>query len=127
MFAILQRIKPTHRIRKWKEVQKYSDSASSAATAFENSWKRCLELGVDPCGTNISTLLSGSDLVELRNQQTMIFDASEPVLGSLNNHFGNMAYAAFVCDSDGTILCLEGHGEVVDNFERANLAIVLPF
>ncbi|MDI3328633.1 MAG: sigma-54-dependent Fis family transcriptional regulator [Alicyclobacillaceae bacterium] len=86
------------------------------------SWKRCLQSGVDPRRTSTDISLKEDEIQHIL-QYSKLYDCSFQILQDLSFQIKDTGYLVTLCDPQGRILFLDGNREVLKRAERMNFVV----
>jgi transcriptional regulator of acetoin/glycerol metabolism len=104
---------------KWKSfVIEKRDPDQMRMNVYE-SWKRCLNYGVDPRQKQTSIVLSNDQLVEWA-KKSKLYQISLPILQHLADQINDTGHLVTLCDSKGKIIYLQGDPKILQKAELMN-------
>ncbi|MGB9858547.1 MAG: sigma-54-dependent Fis family transcriptional regulator [Moorellaceae bacterium] len=108
--------------REWNRFIKASKCSEETVRAeIRNSWRRCLDIGVDPYDGKGRQLLEGEALKEAREKQEELLRAARPVMQELWRLNGDAGFLVVLVGQDGYILeTLGSYRETLDMAKKIN-------
>jgi PAS domain S-box-containing protein len=78
-----------------------------------NSWRQCLDIGVDPHSRNSPPILTGKKLYNLLRQNRDLIEISEPVMRMIEISVRNTGFIVTLSDNAGYVLKVYGDKEIM--------------
>ncbi|MDN4594617.1 sigma-54-dependent Fis family transcriptional regulator [Polycladomyces subterraneus] len=88
----------------------------------QNSWKRCMESGVDPTRRQTTVLLSDEDVQKLI-ANFRLYQLALPILERLAKQTEGTGHLLTLCNHDGFILYLRGEQSILRRAEKMNFVV----
>lgn len=109
----------------WREWNKFitasTCSEESVRTEIRDSWRRCLNVGLDPYDGKGYKVIEGQALKEARERQEELLHAALPVMQKLWQLNGNLGFLVVLVGEDGYILEMLGsYRETLDMAKKIN-------
>ncbi len=83
-----------------------------------NSWRQCLDIGVDPHGRNSPPILTGKQLYKLLRQNRDLIEISEPVMRMIEISVRSTGFIVTLSDNAGYVLKVYGDKEILKMAEK---------
>ncbi|GMA48811.1 sigma-54-dependent Fis family transcriptional regulator [Alicyclobacillus contaminans] len=106
----------------WSFFLESPDSPLSVRTVVQESWKRCLELGVNPLKLQSDACLDDDELQELV-QTSQLYEFALPVLQEMSSHAKSTGHLLTLSDCHGRIMYLDGDPFVMKQAEAMNFTV----
>jgi transcriptional regulator of acetoin/glycerol metabolism len=83
-----------------------------------NSWRQCLDIGVDPHSRNSPPILTGKKLYQLLRQNRDLIEISEPVMSMIEISVRSTGFIVTLSDNAGYVLKVYGDKEILKMAEK---------
>jgi transcriptional regulator of acetoin/glycerol metabolism len=83
-----------------------------------NSWRQCLDIGVDPHSRNSPPILTGKKLYKLLRQNRDLIEISEPVMHMIEISVRSTGFIVTLSDNAGYVLKVYGDNEILKMAEK---------
>ncbi|KAF0225427.1 MAG: Fis family GAF modulated sigma54 specific transcriptional [Rhodospirillaceae bacterium] len=106
----------------WQKFLAGGDVPNAAVRRLiEDSWRRCLDQGVDPQRGGAPLAFAGDGLYSLRQRHTELIEAARPVMEQAQEFLRESGTVMVLTDPSGVILWMEGDDSVKDNGQGISL------
>jgi transcriptional regulator of acetoin/glycerol metabolism len=88
---------------------------------IEDSWRRCIDQGVNPIRSSAPLAVKGDDLYTLQQRHADLIEAARPVMAQAREFLAESGTMMILTDPQGVILSLEGDPSAKDNGQGIQL------
>jgi len=108
--------------KNWSTFLSNPHSNVSTRDFVQDSWQRCLRIGVNPSRIRTDGLLEDDEIKDLL-ERSQLYEHSVSTLEELSKQARGTAHLVTLCDSSGRILFIDGDADVAPRAEKMNFVL----
>ncbi len=106
--------------RQWNDFIKKKIAAETIRPVILESWRRCLDKGLDPYQKKVDKVLDKNELEELQRENRELIEISDPIMQNLSDFITGSGFMVTLICKRGIILKIIGDEAVKSSVRRGN-------